>query len=170
MGSLFDVYLKQRDLRNFLRNQSDNIGRQLAAVDDQVQRLLDEGICLRGELARSQYLHHYVIGALDAITSFYERETRKRFGLELFRGAFVTYLRDRFMLPRQEAELLFGTASRDLLGQTKSGGVQDGYADGLLCLGGKKKPARLIAAFGREPMRADNGLPDLALVAVAGSA
>ena len=76
MGTLLNTYLRNRDLRNFLRAQKLTITAQLSAVDDQVRRLLDRDACLPGDLAHSSYLHHYLVGILDAITSFYERETR----------------------------------------------------------------------------------------------
>jgi hypothetical protein len=114
MDSLLSGYLKQRDLRNFARNQALRISGQLGAVDDQVHRIIRDDICSQCELARSTYLHHYVIGVLDSITSFYERETRRRLGLDLYREIFVRYLCARFHISRSEAETLFAFATDSL--------------------------------------------------------
>lgn len=159
MGSLLDTYIKQRDLRNFLRAQEINIAGQLSAFDEQVTRILDKGVCPRAELARSEYLHQYLVGILDAITSFYERETRKRLGLALYRETFVRYFRERFFLPRHEAERLFALASERL--ESGAVGMRDGYEDGLLALRGEQRPRRLLDVFAQ---RAANGneIPDSA--------
>lgn len=151
MGSLFETYLRQRDRRNFQRAQEPNIACQIAALDQQVRLILDEGAVLRGELGRSVQLHHYLIGMLDSITSFYERETRKRLGLELYHETFVRYLRDRFLLPRYEAESLFISANAALSRESASASMRDGYKDGLLALRGAAKPRSLVNAFRAQP-------------------
>jgi hypothetical protein len=138
MGSLLDFYVRQRDLRNFMRTQEAAIAAQLSAVDDQVRRIIAQGACGRSELGRSIYLHHYLVGMLDAITSFYERETRKRLGLDLFRNLFNRYLEERFLVPRFEADTLFAAVRSN----EKDSGMKDGYSDGLLALRGK--PARRL--------------------------
>jgi hypothetical protein len=140
MGSLLETYRRQRDLRNFLRTQELTIASQLCAVDGQVKRLLHGHDCQSAELARSVYLHHYLVGILDAITSFYERETRRRLGLELFRDVFVRYLRDRFFVPQPEADALFATIGE----HPQHPGMRDGYLDGLQALRGGKPPRRLL--------------------------
>jgi hypothetical protein len=145
MGTLLNSYLRHRDLRNFLRAQKLTIAAQLSAVDDQVRRLLDRDACLPAELARSSYLHHYLVGILDAITSFYERETRKRLGLELYRDVFVQYLQERFLVARHEADDLFAGINEE----TQDSGMSDGYADGLQALRGGK-PRRLLDCLARQ--------------------
>jgi len=140
MGSVLETYRRQRDLRNFLRTQETTIASQLSAVDGQVKRLLDSPECHSGDLARSEYLHHYLVGVLDAITSFYERETRRRLGLQLYRDVFVRYLRDRFFVPQPEADALFATIDE----HSQHPGMRDGYLDGLLALRGGKSPRRLL--------------------------
>lgn len=167
MGSFLDTYLRQRDLRSFFRNQQDNIATQLSAVDEQVRQIIERGACPRGELARSAYLHEYVIGILDAITSFYEKETRKRFGLELYREAFVRYLRDRFFLSRHEADTLFAAARACASAEGEPRAMRDGYADGLLALRNGNRPQRLMNTFTSPPMmRAEvNPMADFAAAA-----
>lgn len=168
MDSLLSGYLKQRDLRNFARNQATRISGQLGTVDDQVHRIIRADICSRCELARSAYLHHYVIGMLDSITSFYERETRRRLGLELYREIFVRYLSTRFHVPRPEAETHF-TEAHDKLSR-ECALLEDGYADGLDSLKGQYRNRRLLDHFSRKsaPPRESrtNSVPEL--VAVAG--
>ncbi len=143
MGSLWETYLRQRDLRNFLRTQELTIAAQLCAVDEQLKHLLADDARSASELARSDYLHHYLVGILDAITSFYERETRRRLGLELYRQVFVRYLRERFCMGRHEADFLFARACEDL----EHSGLRDGYADGLQALRGGGTPRRLLECF-----------------------
>jgi hypothetical protein len=145
MGTLLNSYFRHRDLRNFLRAQKLTIATQLSAVDDQVRRLLDRDACSPGELARSPYLHNYLVGILDAITSFYERETRRRLGLELYRDIFVRYLQERFLVARHEADDLFARISED----AQHSGMRDGYADGLQALRGAK-PCRLLDCLAKQ--------------------
>ena len=154
MGTLLNTYLRNRDLRNFLRAQKLTITAQLSAVDDQVRRLLDRDACLPGDLAHSSYLHHYLVGILDAITSFYERETRKRLGLELYRDVFVQYLEERFLMGRHEANSLFACISDD----TKHSGMSDGYSDGLQALRGGK-PRRLLDCFAKQTAPRNENAP-----------
>ena len=163
MGSVLETYRRRRDLRNFLRTQELAIASQLSAVDGQVRRLLDSPECHSGELARSTYLHHYLIGILDAITSFYERETRRRLGLQLFRDVFVRYLRERFFVPQPEADALFAMIDE------QHPGVRDGYLDGLLALRGGKSPRRLLDWVSNQIWPGDRMQPesDFALVASA---
>jgi hypothetical protein len=166
MGSLLEGYRKQRDQKNFARNQEFRISGQLSAVDYQVQRILAGDCCSRGDLARSAYLHHYLIGVLDSITSFYERETRKRLGLDLYRGIFVTYLQVRFLVPRGEGEALFAAASENVSHKTNL--IEDGYADGLDAMNGGRCAKRLLNHFSRLSV-ANEDLPgklhELAVVA-----
>jgi hypothetical protein len=166
MDSLLNTYLRQRDLRNFLRAQKVTIARQLSAVDDQIRRLMDGDACLPGEIARSTYRHHYLVGILDAITSFYERETRKRLGLELYRDVFVRYLHERFLMARHEADGLFTRVSED----NPQSGMRDGYADGLQALRGGK-PRRLLDFLMKQsaPGNENAQLPTLAVAAAAGA-
>ena len=167
MGSLFESYLKQRDLRNFARNQGVRISGQLSAVDNQVHRIIRDEMCSQCELARSSYLHHYVIGVLDSITSFYERETRKRLGLDLYREIFVQYLRARFQISRPEAESLFAEASDQLNRESEL--IGDGYADGLDALRGQYRIRRLLDHFSPKVSPIANVPPNrIKLVAVAG--
>lgn len=167
MGSLLETYLKQRDLRNFARNQGARISGQLSAVDNQVHRIIRDEICSHCELARSAYLHHYVIGVLDSITSFYERETRRRLGLELYREIFVRYFCTRFHIPRPDAEALFAEANDKLKGD--SGLIEDGYADGLDALKGQYRSRRLLDHFSRKRVPAPKLRAEVPrLVAVAG--
>ena len=167
MGSILSGYLKQRDLRNFARNQAMRISGQLGAVDDQVHRIIRDDICSQCELARSTYLHHYVIGVLDSITSFYERETRRRLGLDLYREIFVRYLCARFQISRSEAETLFAEASEKL--NKESGLIEDGYADGLAALRSGCRASRLLNHFSRRVSRTADSPADVPrLVAVAG--
>jgi hypothetical protein len=140
MDSVLETYRRRRDLRNFLRTQELAIASQLSAVDGQVRRLLANPDCDAGQLARSDYLHHYLVGILDAITSFYERETRRRLGLKLFHHAFVRYLHHRFYVPGPEADALFETIDE----HSQHPGLRDGYLDGLLALRGGKSPHRLV--------------------------
>jgi hypothetical protein len=144
VSSLIESYLRQRDLRNFQRSQELTIAAQLSAVDEQVRRLLSQDGCSPAELARSDYLHHYLVGILDAITSFYERETRKRLGLELYRDVFVRYLSNRFLVARREAEALFAAVGAE----PQHSGMRDGYADGLQALRGGT-PRRLLDCYAR---------------------
>jgi hypothetical protein len=151
MGSLVTTYLRRRDLRNFLQTQRSTIARQLRALDSQVRRLLGSEGVPANELARSDYLHHYVVGILDAITSVYERETRRRLGLELYRDAFVGYLSERFLIARHDAESWFAAISDE----SRHAGMRDGYADGLLALRGSGSPRRLLDCFEQDvtPMK-----------------
>lgn len=156
MGSLLETYRRQRDLRNFLRTQEVTIASQLSAVDGQLRRLLDCPRCPSGDLARSEYLHHYLVGILDAITSFYERETRRRLGLQLFRDVFVRYLRDRFYVPQPEADALFATIDEN----SQNPGLRDGYLDGLLALRGGRPPRRLLDWVTNHVWHGDLTLPE----------
>ncbi|MGD0192025.1 MAG: hypothetical protein ABSD74_14895 [Rhizomicrobium sp.] len=135
--------MRQRDRRNFVRAQGAAITVQLSAVDEQVRKLIDQGACHHEALGRSAYLHQYLVGALDAITSFFERETRKRLGLELYRDIFARYLQERFLLPRHEADDFFSGLCADSAG----GGMEDGYADGLKALRRGSPPRRLLDNF-----------------------
>jgi hypothetical protein len=167
MGSLLNGYFKQRDLRSFARNQGERISCQLNAVDEQVHRILTNDYCSRGELARSTYLQHYVIGVLDSLTSFYERETRRRLGLELYREIFVGYFRDRFHVSRHEADDLFHAASASA--SHKNDLILDGYTDGLDALRGGRRVCRLLNHFSRAAAPASDSPSDIPkLVAVAG--
>jgi hypothetical protein len=165
MGSLLETYRRRRDMRNFLRTQQMTIATQLDAVDGQVKRLLDSPQCHSGDLARSEYLHHYLVGTLDAITSFYERETRRRLGLQLFRDVFVRYLRDRFFVPLPEADALFATIDEN----SQHPGLRDGYLDGLVALRGGKSPCRLLDWVSNQVWPGDRMQPetDFALAASA---
>jgi hypothetical protein len=154
-------------LRNFLQTQRSAIATQLSALDGQVRRLLRSEGLPANELARSDYLHHYLVGILDAITSVYERETRRRLGLELYRETFVAYLNQRFLVAKHEAESWFAAISDE----SRHAGMRDGYADGLLALRGHGSPRRLLDCLEREstPMeyaRSLGGMP----VAMAASA
>ncbi|HEY5048610.1 MAG TPA: hypothetical protein VII49_11395 [Rhizomicrobium sp.] len=150
MGSLLEAYLRQRDLRNFLRTQKLTIASQLSAVDNQIRQILDSDRCRQQSLGRSVYLHRYIIGILDAITSFYERETRRRLGLALYHEAFVGYLHDRFRVSRLEAHHLFVSAIGQPNAETRETGMLDGYTDGLLALGGKTPPRKLFECLTRQ--------------------
>ena len=143
--SIWQRYLKRRDLRLFRRVQGDNIANLLSAVDDEVGRMLKGDLCLKDDLARSPSFHCYCIGVLDAITSLYERETRRRFGLELYRVALADYFRERFVLARADAEALFFAAANAC--EANPALLKDGYADGLLVLRGAIRIDRLRAHF-----------------------
>lgn len=167
MGALIEGYLKQRDLRNFARTQGMRISGQLSAVDEQVHRILAGDYCSCGDLGRSAYLHHYVIGVLNSLTSFYERETRKRLGLDLYREIFVGYLRARFQISRPEADALFQAASQSA--NRRSDLIRDGYADGLDALKGGCRARRLLNYFSHQAVPAAVASGDVPeLVAVAG--
>jgi hypothetical protein len=156
MGSLLESYMRRRDRRNFLRSQGDAIAAQLNAVDEQVRRLLDRHARDRSELGRSHYLHHYLVGTLDAITSFYERETRKRHGFELYRHIFARYLQARFRLKRREADKFFSGIPEDF----ECAGIADGYADGLQVLRRRNATHRLLDHFAGRPERVEIAEPE----------
>ena len=147
MGTLLESYWNQRDLRNFARTQEWTIAAQLRVVDRQAELIIARKACAERDLGRTAYLHDYIMGVLEAITSVYERETRKRLGFELYREVFVRYLKERFLLARAEAEALFRSASSRCDADKDVPGFSDGYADGLLNLRNAKCSSHLYEHF-----------------------
>jgi hypothetical protein len=124
------------EIRRYRQTQHDRVSSQLALIDAQ----LDACHLPETHSLREGYVYEYILGILDAITSTYESETRRRVGLELHRDVFMAFLRTRLACGRREARRIFNNTRAICIGNPLKAGIIDGHSDGLAAMRHGHKP------------------------------